>query len=332
MAENANKTNLCAQCQYRPASAEGEFGEEGRMTFLDLFSGIGGFSLGLESVGMRCVLQCEIEPFCRKVLAKHWPHVERHDDIQQLSADTLRQHAGAFLVCGGFPCQGISSAGKRRGLDDERSALAWEMLRVIGLVKPRWLLIENVPDLRTKGYDRLADRLEGDGYTLWPFVVGAYAVGATHRRNRVWIFGRAFDAAQGRRNEDANEKDTEGSTWRSDSDAADDGASHFNPSGKEISTRITSGSQSQFAAALRGHRWPARLGEPKREDEPPGLLTEPPLVQFVHGVPRELARRDRALKRAKVAALGNAVVPQVVAAIGRAIIAAEENLQRVREA
>ena len=107
------------------------------MRVLDLFSGVGGFSLGLEAAGMETVAFCEREPFCQAVLRKHWPDVPIHDDITQLDGKAYR--GTVELVCGGFPCQPFSVAGKRRGAEDDR-ALWPEMLRVIREVQPTWVL------------------------------------------------------------------------------------------------------------------------------------------------------------------------------------------------
>src|SRR6185369_15732907 len=105
------------------------------MNVLDLFSGIGGFSLGLERAGMRTVAFCEIDPFCRAVLAKHWPGVPIHHDIRKLRATDV---GPVELICGGFPCQPHSSAGKRRGKDDDRHL--WpEMFRLITECRPGWV-------------------------------------------------------------------------------------------------------------------------------------------------------------------------------------------------
>src|SRR6202043_3077622 len=107
------------------------------MNVLDLFSGIGGFSLGLERAGMRTVAFCEIEPFCRAVLKRHWPAAPCYDDIRTLTVDRLRADGiAANVICGGFPCQDISSAGKLGGIDAERSGLWSEYARIIGEVRP----------------------------------------------------------------------------------------------------------------------------------------------------------------------------------------------------
>lgn len=158
------------------------------MRVLSLFSGIGGLELGLEWAGMTTVGQCEFDRYCRKVLEKHWPGMPRWIDVREVTGENVKERCGHVdLVCGGFPCQDISVAGKGVGLSGERSGLYWEMWRVIKEVRPDWVLAENVPALRTRGADDVIASLEGLGYTVWPIVVGAWAVGAPHKRDRVWI-------------------------------------------------------------------------------------------------------------------------------------------------
>lgn len=120
-----------------------------KLRVLDLFSGIGGFSLGLERTGgFETVAFCEIEPYPRAVLAKHWPHVPCYEDVRTLTADTLAKDGIAVdVICGGFPCQDLSFAGKRSGLEGARSGLWREYARLIAELRPRWVVIENVPGL-----------------------------------------------------------------------------------------------------------------------------------------------------------------------------------------
>ena len=156
---------------------------------LDLFSGIGGFSLGLERTGgFRTVAFCEIDEFCRAVLAKHWPGVPIHEDIKELTTDAV---GPVDIVTGGFPCQPWSVAGKRGGTGDDRDL--WpEMRRVVAAVQPRWVLGENVPgldDAKFMGLDRVLSDLEGLGYSTVPIEIPACAVDAPHRRARIWIVG-----------------------------------------------------------------------------------------------------------------------------------------------
>ena len=159
------------------------------MRTLSLFSGIGGLDLGLERAGFTIVAQCEQDPFCRAVLAKHWPGVPCFDDVRTIDPSNV---PGVECVCGGFPCQDVSVAGKGAGVDaGERSGLWREMFRVIDALRPRWVITENVPALRTRGADRVLGDLEGIGYACWPLVVGAGDVGAPHRRQRVFVVAYA---------------------------------------------------------------------------------------------------------------------------------------------
>lgn len=161
----------------------------GPYKLLDLFSGIGGFSLGLERTGgFETVAFCEIEDFPRRVLAKHWPEVPCYRDIRELTADRLTADGIAVdAICGGFPCQGISIAGRGKGLEDPRSALWWEYHRLVSELRPRLVIIENSPKLRGRGLSAILSSLDALGYDAeWHCLPAAYA-GAPHRRDRIWI-------------------------------------------------------------------------------------------------------------------------------------------------
>ena len=176
------------------------------ITVLDLFSGIGGISLGLEATGgFRTVAFCEIDPFCRLVLEKHWPGVPIWEDVRELSAESLRGVGRIDIIAGGFPCQPHSVAGKRKGVNDERHL--WpEFARLVREIRPAWVLVENVPGIRTTAADEVVGDLEEAGYSVWPLVVGADNVGAPHRRKRVWFVARLRLAdGDGERKSDANE-------------------------------------------------------------------------------------------------------------------------------
>ena len=155
---------------------------------LDLFSGIGGFSLGLERTGgFKTVAFCEIEDYPRKVLAKHWPDVPIHRDVRELDGN---DYAGRTdLICGGYPCQPFSHAGKRKGEEDDRHL--WpEVKRLVATIRPTWCLFENVAGHISMGLDQVLSDLEGEGYTSQAVVIPACAVDAPHRRDRVWIVAR----------------------------------------------------------------------------------------------------------------------------------------------
>lgn len=160
-----------------------------KLRVLSLFAGIGGLDLGLERTGgFETVAFCEIDPFCRRVLAKHWPDVRQYEDVRELTADTLRRDGvDVDVVCGGFPCQDISIAGRGAGLKGRRSGLWFEFLRLIGELRPEVILVENVAKLRSRGLDEMLRGLDEIGYDAeWHCLPAAY-VGAPHRRDRVWV-------------------------------------------------------------------------------------------------------------------------------------------------
>jgi len=155
---------------------------------IDLFSGLGGFSLGLERAGMQTVAFCEIDPYCRRVLAKHWPDVPIYDDVRTLTAS----RGVADLVCGGFPCQpfSTSSRGRRRGREDDR--FLWpEMLRIVSECEPAWVVGENVVGLSGVDFDAVVSDLECAGYEVSTLEIPACAVGHDHWRPRLWFLGYA---------------------------------------------------------------------------------------------------------------------------------------------
>lgn len=158
------------------------------MKVLSLYSGIGVYDYAFQMAGYEIVAQIEIDPFCRRVLEKHWPGLPRGRDIRNASAKKIEELCGKIdVIVGGFPCTNISNAGKREGLEGKESSLWWEMFRLIKELRPRFVLIENVSPLRVKGADTIFDALESENYSSWPFVVGAVHADAPHERNRVWI-------------------------------------------------------------------------------------------------------------------------------------------------
>jgi DNA (cytosine-5)-methyltransferase 1 len=161
---------------------------------LDLFSGIGGFSLGLERAGMRTVAFCEIDPYCRAVLKKHWPAVPCHQDIRALCVAS----GFADVICGGFPCQPFSSAARGRTIGNKDHRHLWpEMLRIISECQPTWVIGENVVDLDRVALRQVVADLEGIGYQVAPpLEIPACAVGHDHRRSRIWIIGHANRESQ----------------------------------------------------------------------------------------------------------------------------------------
>lgn len=159
------------------------------MNVLSLFSGIDGLGLGLERAGMTVVGQVEINPFCREILARHWPEVPRHDDVRTV-ADwwTAQPRPRVDVVAGGFPCQPFSFAGRRRGTADERWGWPW-MLDVIRLVQPRYVLVENVADLLRfrDAFGWILSDLAELGFDAEWSVLSACSVGAPHTRERLFL-------------------------------------------------------------------------------------------------------------------------------------------------
>lgn len=158
------------------------------MTFGSLFAGIGGFDLGLERAGMRCKWQVEIDPYCQRVLAKHWPNVRRHDDVRTFPP------AGDWnvdIICGGFPCQDISNAGLKAGIDGDRSGLWKEYARIVCQLRPRYVVVENVAAISVRGHERVLGDMAGLGFDGEWEVLSACAFGAPHARERMfYVFYR----------------------------------------------------------------------------------------------------------------------------------------------
>jgi DNA (cytosine-5)-methyltransferase 1 len=304
-----------------------------KLNVLDLFSGIGGFSLGLESAGpFRTIAFCEREPFCQAVLRKHWPDVPIFDDVRTIPTDGLGR---VDLIAGGWPCQPWSQAGQQRGAEDDRDL--WpEVARLVGELRPRWLVGENVRGFvnQPMGLERSLSDLESLGYQAVAFIIPACAVDAPHRRDRVWIIAHANIEGEpdGTVNARARRRklvgDTKGERHKRRSDVEREGAASQQVKQSSV-WREPSGSSEIVADAdsERSQRVGANSNAKRREkstQRPAGLFDgtaaaqrwpiEPDVGRVAHGVPRRVDR---------LKALGNAVVPSVVAQIGRAILEAE---------
>ena len=159
-----------------------------KLRVLDLFSGIGGFSLGLERAGFETVAFCEIEDFPRRVLAKHWPGVPIYDDVRTLTGDRLAADGIAVdVICGGFPCQDVSTAGRKVGITGSRSGLWDDFASLISDLQPKFCIVENVTGLLDAGMGVVLGDLAAMGYDADWGCVPASAVGLPHSRDRVWI-------------------------------------------------------------------------------------------------------------------------------------------------
>ena len=162
------------------------------MRVLDLFAGIGGFSLGLEKAGFETVAFCEIDPYAQSVLKKNWPGIPVYDDVRCITADRLVSDGiGVDVITGGFPCQDISVAGNQKGIDAERSGLWSECARLLGELRPRYAIFENVTNLLNgdggNWFKRVLWDISQIGYDAEWHCIPASAIGAHHHRDRVWI-------------------------------------------------------------------------------------------------------------------------------------------------
>ena len=266
------------------------------MRALDLFSGIGGIALAAEWAGIETAAFCEIEPYCRRVLSRHWPGVPIYEDVRELTRERLERDGvmdnGAIdLICGGYPCQPFSVAGKRRGAEDDRHL--WpEMFRLVQELRPAWVLGENVAGHIHLGLDDVLADLESEGYSCRAFVLPACAVGAPHRRDRVFIVAHTESPGLPLRRVPVG-NETEGPRPQCESEDRESG-------GRATQSRMgrdVDGVSTPLDRTL----WPAAFGEPQYEWEPPRVAT---------GIQNRVPR---------LKALGNAVVPQQVYPILRAI-------------
>lgn len=166
------------------------------MRVLDLFSGIGGFSVGLERAGMKTIAFCECEEYPRKILKKHWPNVPIYIDVRNLDGKEFR--GSVDIVCGGFPCQDLSKAGKQEGFKGKRSSLYTEMLRVISECRPKYAIFENVTSLLTgesgRWFAKFLYDLAEIGYDAEWHCISGSAIGTAHHRDRVWIIAYPHSA------------------------------------------------------------------------------------------------------------------------------------------
>lgn len=167
-----------------------------KLKVLDLFSGIGGFSLGLERTGgFETVAFCEIEEFPRKVLKKHWPNVPCYHDVRKLTADVLKRDGiSVDVITAGFPCQDVSIAGKGAGINANRTGLWREIVRIAHEKKPKFIILENVSKIRSRGLEEVLIALSKIGYDAEWHCIPASHVGAPHRRDRIWIiaYGKEY--------------------------------------------------------------------------------------------------------------------------------------------
>ena len=320
---------------------------------LDLFSGIGGFSLGLEATGgFETVAFCEIEEFPRQVLQKHWPHVKQYKDIKELTYDKLKADGlGSIdIITGGYPCQPFSQAGRKKGEQDPRHL--WpEYLRLIKECRPSFIIGENVSGHLKLGLDSVLADLESEGYHTRTFSISAASIGANHKRERVWIVANANGSGNQPEKSGSSRKKNEKETGNRQDDSSSwfpDGAdSTVTQQGSEtpmesmentrrthrqgskfrekneikiekenanITQRPGEASQFDVADTQRVHVQGQHDGQGQRQ--PWGeswWAVEPDVGRVDHGIPRRVDR---------LKALGNSLVPHIPYCIALSILEA----------
>jgi len=317
------------------------------MNVLDLFSGIGAFSLGLERAGMHTVAFCEIDPYCRRVLARHWPEVPCYDDVRSLTAERLRADGiSVDVICGGFPCQDISTAGRGAGITGERSGLWREFARIIGEIRPRYVIVENVAALLGRGMGDVLGDMAALGYDAEWHCIPAAAVGAPHIRDRVWIIAYpqhpdtdqpgSYRAHMHQRAVAAELRDqqervpgslcaevahTNSRCWTDGDTVASDGRALPQEGQQRLVCGGDGGSDVAHTDLDHGQRWRsavqvgrlpfAREITHARDAGGTQWGAEPDVGRVAYGVPNRVDR---------LRALGNSLVPQIPELIGRAIL------------
>jgi DNA (cytosine-5)-methyltransferase 1 len=278
-------------------------------TLGSLFAGIGGIDLGFERAGFKTVWQVEIDPYCRKVLQRHFPDAERFEDVKEVGKHNLKP---VDVIAGGFPCQDISNAGRQAGITGERSGLWKEYARIISELRPKFVLVENVAALLGRGIDVVCGDLAEIGYDTEWTIISAADVGAPHLRERVWLLAYPGRERIYERRWNSNAGEESGLLQRITRDElqrkqeipskvlADTFSFGQQRSRESFNTGNTETDKKREASnafdVRIGGKWPV----------------EPDILRVAYGVPNRVDR---------LKGLGNAVVPQIPELIARRIYA-----------
>ena len=272
-----------------------------KLKHLDLFSGIGGFSLGLEATGgFETVAFCDYDSYCQKILRKHWPWVTIYDDIKELNHEKLNSngHTKIAIITGGYPCQPFSVAGRQQGEKDPRHV--WpEYFRLIKELRPTWVIGENVSGHVKLGLDTVLENLESEGYSARTFSISASSIGANHQRERIWIVANS------------------GCSWGSGSEFQRKNENEIKKENANQFERSSSSSQSDmvYSDSERLEKWES-IGE-NFSQEYQTLIgadwwsIEPDVGRVANGVPKRVDR---------LKSLGNSLVPHIPYYIGMSIL------------
>jgi len=310
------------------------------LNVLDLFSGIGGFSLGLEATGkFKTIAFCETDRFCQKVLQKHWKDIPIHEDIKKLDGTKIK----ADVVVGGFPCQSFSIAGKQKGKDDER--YLWdEMFRVIKEVKPRWIIGENVSNLINISNGEILqgihNDLESQGFEVQTFNISASSQGAWHKRSRVWIIAAntkskllhgcsssTKHSPKKLKRLECNKGKIRDKIWSKTKRCSKQNLQFTNTkcNKQQNSTTRQSGKKQVRRFYFKKEKQTSHdlWSKTSRCDAPSRQQTWWEAESKFFGIPHGLSAKLDTNRNDRIKALGNSIVPQIITEIGKAIVAAE---------
>lgn len=292
------------------------------MTHASLFSGIGGFDLAARNCGIINVFQCEIDDFCQQILTKNFPETEKYKDVKLLDGKAYANRID--IISGGFPCQPFSIAGKRKGTADDR--YLWdEMFRIISEVKPKWIIVENVPGLLTiengMVFEKCLFDLESAGYETQSFIIPAIAQNAPHRRDRLWIVANSDSIEFGRRGVDANGLNGKQTFHKDECHDRNEVWSETFASDFDIAN-----SDSEWRGKLRNESQTQRTRQSNelliKQFEPHWYEVATKFCRVDDGLSDRL---DTTARSNRIKALGNAIVPQIAEIIFQTILEVEND-------
>jgi len=288
---------------------------------VDLCSGIGGFALGFGWAELSSPVEfCDIEPWSRKILNKHWPDVPIAEDVKELANDARRLVPDCDILTAGYPCQPFSVAGKQKGTEDDRHIWPY-ILRIVAQKRPAWVVFENVYGHVALGLDQVLSDLEAEGYSSRTFIVPACGVDAPHRRDRLWIVGHTEDNGRDGRTETTGREgqthqQIERLSVRSEPSRPSEDVAYTDNEGPQgrVHRRQDSGWEGELGYARCGSSTHGQSDENK-------WTAEPNVGRVAHGVPKRVDR---------IKGLGNAIVPQIAMNIGLAIRGASNHALQQR--
>lgn len=292
------------------------------LNVLDIFSGIGGFSIGLEAANMQTVAFCEINPFCQKILKKHWPLIPVFSDITTIHKEDLKTLLPIDVIAGGFPCQDVSIAGKKKGINAKRSGLWKEFARLINEIRPKYAIIENVANLRSTGLINVLQDLWEIGYDAEWHCIPASAFGAPHRRDRIWII--AYPSCESGFRLSFRKEEEKSVTGINCKNVSDSDCQRLQRHGRfeETGFICTQEQVSMYHSSRGVKQWGKEpLAVPRLKDD----RLNPDWVEWLMGYP--ISWTDGGSRKERLVSLGNSVIPLIPEFLGQSIINHYTNIQ-----